>query len=586
MARNAALLIYFLVYFLVDPTLAYPRFIREEANDDIDTVVVTTAYGAVKGINYNISETVDLNIFLGVPYAQPPVGDLRLARPQHVQAWSPSILDATRHGPKCVQRIIREDPVLEGVPFSEDCLFLDIYATRLRTAPENSLQPVMVYIHPGGFYGGSGAKYNFTNLALKGVVVVCVSYRLDVFGFLSTQDDVIPGNFGLLDAALALEFVKEIISDFGGDAGAITLFGASSGAAMVSIFTLSPLTRGKFQQGIMMSGEALCPWAVFTPGRTVNVPADLAMEFGRRLNCSLSQTGSGKNVSRDLLACLRGIPVDTLVRESVTMQEQVYGGDQIFIPVSGDSFGVLPETPEKLLAKTSDLVAIPTITGYTTDDGSWLVPDLDDDGVTYPEFQYILNAYITQYFPPSERNETYTRVVKAYLPDDPASLTPLQLRGILVRLATDAFIVTHVIKQARLFSQAEDGNHRRNGSRPGTFVYQFNYRPSYSPAPVWQGVRHADEKGFVLGLPPGPNPFNYPNTTAEDEQVADLVTTMWSNFAKFGHPTPQPFNWSKHATLQWPAFGNSADNQELLQIDLDAKKRAFDRNQYVAAWTG
>ncbi|GFR88936.1 carboxylic ester hydrolase [Elysia marginata] len=549
--------------------------------EDPGYVTVTTQYGDIRGKNYNISESHDLNIFLGIPYAQPPVGDLRLAPPEPVKPWRPDVHHATKHGAKCVQRTIRGDPVLEGVPFSEDCLFLDIYATREKKSP-NEKQSVMLYVHPGGFYGGSGAKYNFTNLALKGVVVVSVSYRLDLFGFLSTQDDVIPGNFGLLDVALALDFVKLVISNFGGNPEEITLFGASAGAAVVSIFTLSPLTKGKFHKAIMQSGAALCPWAVFTPGRTVFAPADIALDLGRRLNCSLPATGSRANTSRDLLTCLRATPVDILVGESVAMQEGPYRSNIIFVPVSGDTLGVLPETPEQLLAKTAELVAIPTIVGYTTDDGTWLVADSENDGVTYTEFTHYVNAYITQFFPPSQRAEILQRVRAAYLPSNPADLAPAQLRAILSKITTDLTMAAFIVKQARLFSRA--GDHVTNGAKPGTFVYQFDYRPSYSTAPLWHGVGHTDEKGFVLGLPPGPDPFSYPNTTLEDRYVAEIVTTMWADFAKFGDPTPQPFNWPEG--LRWPRFGHAPHNQDLLLIDVEPMVKQFDRNQPVVAWTG
>ncbi|GFR90786.1 carboxylic ester hydrolase [Elysia marginata] len=114
---------------LLQASQANPRYIRE-ASEDPDYVTVTTQYGAVRGSNYNISDSHDLTVFLGVPYAQPPVGELRLAAPERVKPWRPDVHNATKHGAQCVQRVIRGEPVLEGVPFSEDCLFLDIYATR------------------------------------------------------------------------------------------------------------------------------------------------------------------------------------------------------------------------------------------------------------------------------------------------------------------------------------------------------------------------------------------------------------------------------------------------------------------------
>ena len=114
-----------------------------------------------------------------------------------------------------------------------------------------------------------------------------------------------------------------------------------------------------------------------------------------------------------------------------------------------------------------------------------------------------------------------------------------------------------------------------------TFVYQFNHRPSYSKLPTWYGVSHADEKGFVLGLPPGPDAFSYPNNTAEDRGVADAVTTMWTNFAKFGNPTPE-----KVGGVKWPGFGHAPENQRLLLIGPELKVKRFDRDAEVESWTG
>lgn len=339
----------------------------------------------------------------------------------------------------------------------------------------------------------------------------------------------------------------------------------------------------------MMSGAALCPWAVFTSNKTLSIPADLALELGRRLNCSLPQTGNGTNASTDLLNCLRSMSVQTLIQESVIMQAETYQGGQIFSPVSGDSFGVLPKTPKEMLAETADLVGIPTIVGYTTDDGSWLVPDPENEGFSNALFLYFLSIYVVRNYPSNEHVDIFKRALETYVTNETTSLNPIQLRTLLVRIVTESFMVAPSITQARLFSKAAAaGDPVTNGTNPAaTFVYQFNHRPSYSSAPLWHGVGHADEKGFVLGLPRGPDPFRYPNTTLEDEEVADLVTTMWTNFAKFGHPTPEPFHLSSGKRLHWPRFGSSTgDLEQLLLIDVDPKIVRFDRNQSVAVWMG
>ncbi|GFN75757.1 neuroligin-3 [Plakobranchus ocellatus] len=552
---------------------AGPRLKREveaHAPYAASDITVTTSYGDLKGRTYSISSSVNLDIFLGVPYARPPVGDLRFARPEPAEPWKPRVRDATVHGAQCLQKELEADQELVGVPFAEDCLFLDIYTTRRKDSPGNP-HPVMVYIHPGSFHGGTGAKYNYTNLALKGVVVVSINYRLDVFGFLSTQDDAIPGNVGLLDAAQALDFVKEIIADFGGNPGDVTLFGASAGAAMVSMLTISPLTRGKFQKAIMQSGAALCPWTVFGTERSQFQPKDMALELAYRLGCSVLET------TRDFLSCLRQVSAEALIAKSVSLQD--LPGILLYGPVSNDSFGFLPELPEKLLEKPSELVAIPTMYGFTTDDSSWMISDPDDNGVTPEEFFQYVHVGIRQNFPPSDWDRIDKDMKEVYMPDDPSKLSPLQRRAILSRIITDLTMRSCIVKEARMFSRASAGQQTTTVKTPSTFVYEWNYRPSYSPQPLWHGVTHMDERGFVLGLPPGPDAFSFPNTTSEDRLVAEHVTTMWANFAKFGDPTPEPVDGKR-----WPAFGHSPDDQAVMLIRPELDVRKFEANAEIAVW--
>ncbi|RUS82302.1 hypothetical protein EGW08_009934 [Elysia chlorotica] len=193
-------------------------------------VTVSTKYGDVRGLTYRVTHEESIEVFLGVPFAKPPVGELRFSRPQPVSPWKPEVKDATRYGNMCVQQRTR---IYNLTTASEDCLYLNIYSPR-QSSPRskrssNTSLPVMLYVHGGSFRNGDSIYFNYTNLALKGVVVVTTNYRLDGLGFLSTQDDVIPGNFGLLDTGLALEFVKEIIGNFRGNPSQITMFGASAG---------------------------------------------------------------------------------------------------------------------------------------------------------------------------------------------------------------------------------------------------------------------------------------------------------------------------------------------------------------------
>ncbi|CAL1543609.1 unnamed protein product [Lymnaea stagnalis] len=535
-----------------------PRAVRQAEPNSDEFTTVTTTYGPLRGRKLHINDVMDLEVFLGVPYASSPTGQLRLAKPEVPEPWTET-RDALEHGAKCLQRIIPDDPPMVSVPFEEDCLFLDIYSPSYRNATK---VPVMMFIHGGGFYGGSGALYNFTNVALRGVTVVSVSYRLDVFGFLSTEDEIIPGNFGLLDQILALEWIKSNVENFGGNPGKITIFGGSAGAVSASILTLSPLTRGRFQGAILQSGVASCGWGYHHPDSSFAKPRVTATELGRMLNCTLPT----EVFSQKLLECLRAVPAELLVNQSVTLQMGKYKGNSLFYPVIENSFGVLPESPSKLLHKMDRKYYIPTIYGYTKEDGSWLVSDPENDGVSLAEFKATIEGFVSVLYPEKYQRSVVDKAMKGYLPANATSLSKFHLRDILIRAATDGFVAAGTVREATLFSAGVE--------RSRTFVYEFNHRPSYSRAPPWMGVGHTDEKGFVLGLPVGPDPFKYPDHSSEDATVADFVVTAWTNFAKFANPS-HPL---------WPAFRPSTSDMEILVIENRSHHIMFNRQLALDVW--
>ncbi|KAI8770511.1 neuroligin-4, X-linked [Biomphalaria glabrata] len=539
-----------------------PRISRQ-ANMNIDTPVVNTSYGPVKGRRFDFGGSQTLEIYLGVPYARPPTGAYRFARPVAPDAWTQT-RDATVHGAKCIQRIITGDPPLENVPFSEDCLFVDVYTPG--SANKTGL-PTMMFIHGGGFYGGSGALYNFTNVALRGVVVVSVSYRLDIFGFLSTLDDAIPGNFGLLDQAFALDWIKSNIDKFGGDPNKITVFGGSAGAVSASFFLLSPLTQGKFQNAILQSLSGLCNYSHHKQDvDAFNYPVKISKEIGELLNCSLP----AQNFSRLLLECLRKLPAEVIINQSVALQEQKYG-DSLFYPVIEKTFGFLPDTPAKLLDKLDPKFYVPTIYGYTSEDGSWLVNDNENDGVDVREFQTSINLTVASLYEPADRSTVLSKALATYLPKDSLSVTKLALRDRLVRAQTDSFVVGCMVHEAQLFAA------KTQSSR--TYFYEFAHRPSYSKYPDWLGVAHADEKGFVLGLPLGPDPFKYPVNNAEDQAVANFIVSAWTNLAKYGDPSPQG-----SGLVPWPAIDPKSSDISIMQIKIKPSVKKFDRPEALDVW--
>src|ERR1700761_2031109 len=226
-----------------------------------DDLTVKTTDGKIHGKLINEGK---VRAFQGIPYAAPPVGNLRWAPPQPAKPWKET-LDATKYGHHCAQNHVFDDMVFQDAASpddkgSEDCLTLNVYT------PEKSKGklPVMFWIHGGGYSGGGSSepRHNGDFLPTDGVVLVTINYRLGVFGFLAlpelaSEQGGASGNYGLMDMVEALQWVKKNISDFGGDPGNVTIFGESAGSFAVSTLMAVPSAQGLFSKAIGESGGAL-----------------------------------------------------------------------------------------------------------------------------------------------------------------------------------------------------------------------------------------------------------------------------------------------------------------------------------------
>ncbi len=201
--------------------------------------------------------SADVRVFKGIPFAAPPVGDLRWKAPKAPASWT-GTRSGDKFGPECMQRRGRGSETSMG----EDCLYLNVY-TAAKTARAH--EPVMVWIHGGAFTSGAGSLYDGEALAQKGVVVVTINYRLGVFGFLAhpeltkESDRNASGNYALLDQISALEWVKKNIAAFGGDPKRVTIFGESAGSWSVNYLMATPLAKGLFERAIGESGGEFAP---------------------------------------------------------------------------------------------------------------------------------------------------------------------------------------------------------------------------------------------------------------------------------------------------------------------------------------
>lgn len=261
------------------------------SDKELSDLVITTALGKIRGTILPSQAGRNFYAFRGIPYAKPPVDNLRFKPPEPIEQWF-DILDATFDGPKCPQPGLFSDDV------NEDCLQLNIYTRELPSeAQPNPKKPVIVFIHPGGFYSLSGQSKNFAGPQYfmdRNLVLVTFNYRLGTLGFLATGTEQAPGNMGLKDQVQLLRWVKLHITRFGGDSNAITLLGYGAGALAVTLHMVSPMSQGLFHRAIVMSGAATGQWSL--PHHQM----DVAKKQAALLQCNTEDLN-------DMLHCLRGV---------------------------------------------------------------------------------------------------------------------------------------------------------------------------------------------------------------------------------------------------------------------------------------
>ncbi|XP_014385619.1 PREDICTED: liver carboxylesterase 1 [Myotis brandtii] len=309
-------------------------------------------------------------VFLGVPFAKPPLGPLRFAPPQPAEPWT-FVKNATSYPPMCSQdapsdqvlsRLFTKRKAKIPLKFSEDCLYLNIYTPA--HLKKKSRLPVMVWIHGGGLVVGGASTYDGLALsAHENVVVVIIQYRLGIWGFFSTGDEHSRGNWGHLDQLAALRWVQENIANFGGDAGSVTIFGASAGAESVSVLVLSPLAKNLFHRAISESGVS------FTTGLVKKDIKATAQQIATFAGCQTT-------TSAVMVHCLRQKSEEELMETSLKMgsMDTVMSSSQSPPFLSSVVDGVLlPKMPEELLAE-KQLNSVPYIVGINQQEFGWILP--------------------------------------------------------------------------------------------------------------------------------------------------------------------------------------------------------------------
>ena len=445
--------------------------------------VVATESGSVQGT----VEASGVHTFKGIPYAAPPVGDLRFKDPQPVVAWQ-GVRKTQAFGPRAMQLPIYSDMKFRSDGVSEDCLYLNVWAPAI-----GSHLPVLVYFYGGGFSAGDGSEYRYDgeSMAKRGIVAVTVNYRLGIFGFLAHPDLTkesphhSSGNYGLLDQHAALLWVQQNIAAFGGDPARVTIAGESAGSISVCAQMASPLSRGLFAGVIGESG-----------GLTGNIKPVL-LDTGEEAGAAFA-AGLGNKSIADLRA--------------MSAQDLEKAAARVRFSTVIDGY-LLPEAPDEIYS-AGDQMKVPLLAGWNSAE----VPYqgiLGGSALTVEGYE----AAVRKLY--GDRADEVLNLYKA--------TTPEEVKQAATDLATNRFIAYSTWKWIDRATAT--------GGKP---VYRYLFAHPRPPAvgatgiqPALAGAGHSWEIEYALGNLHSNTVYAW---TADDDKVSATMEAYFANFIKTGNP--------------------------------------------------
>jgi para-nitrobenzyl esterase len=447
--------------------------------------------GLISGIK---SEKSGVIVYKGIPFAAPPVGDLRWKKPQPANAWS-GIRKCDNFGPSPMQTkpvpfaVYTSEFLIPAEPISEDCLYLNVWTK----AKKGEKKPVLVWIYGGGFISGGTAVpiYDGEALAKKGVIFVSVNYRVGVFGFLALPEltkespDKSSGNYGILDQITALQWIKKNIQAFGGDPENITIAGQSAGSMSVNCLVASPVAKGVFNKAIAESGSLLTNFSMTL--------ADAEQQGNKLLTA----------VHVSSLADLRKVPAADLMKFSGQYRPVVDGY-------------VLPQSVSDIFAAGHEN-HVPVITGWNADES-------------------FIFGYKTKEAFQQEAKEKYGAKAPEFLEYFPAS-TDEEAKRSQVLISRNTIFALSGFKWASLQSA--------EGKAP-IYVYYFSRKLPATADYVKYGAFHTGEVAYVMDN----LEFLHRPWESADTTLANLMSSYWVNFMYSGNP-------NGGSLPDWPAFNTT-----------------------------
>lgn len=528
------------------------------------TIIVETQYGKIIGKTTQFLDENDgfqtVYSFLGVPFASPPVNELRFEPPQRPVAWKPQTYNATFFRNVCPQKNFSyfEKSIRNVWPeFSwendsnEDCLYLNIFTPGNKPSNAGHFHPVIMFIHGGSYAFGTTARHTTPGEVLPrlGVVLVTIQYRLGPFGFMTAGDGVARGNWGMLDQVEALKWIKENIEVFGGDPNRVTILGVSSGGASVGLHILSPLSEGLFHRAITESGVEFSPFAF----NSVKKAIDKTNITAGKLSCDTTS-------SKRMMDCLRSKSAQSII-DKFDWRNTGPIIDRYFIY----------DTP-KNLRRSGKFNKVPLISGFNSHEGAHNTPQEfhPPRDITTSVLREFINNFVENHIL-QDNNKTAVIIEDAiefqYTPWSKTPDSP-SLRQEIVNIMSDYYVAAPTLGVLGIHSALAP-----------TYMFEFNHRSAESDTDAWMGVAHGENTPYVFGAP-------FLNSTAlnftnEDRNISRLIMTLYANFAKYGNPTPHRV----HGVI-WDRFNTASklylriNNRSQMGAYYESRRMAFWNNYY------
>ncbi|KAL8593931.1 hypothetical protein ACOMHN_032351 [Nucella lapillus] len=499
--------------------------------------IMSTDKGRVRGKRETANGKV-VDVFWGIPFAKPPVGELRFRHPEQIDRWE-GVWNATVQPNSCMQLVDDFFGNFTGAmvwnpntPLSEDCLYLNVWVPR--TNPPYRHKAVMVWIYGGGYYSGTSTLdiYDGKYLAAENdVIVVSFNYRMGALGFLNLQPPEAPGNAGMMDQRMALEWVQRNIEYFGGSHKNVTIFGESAGATSVGLHLLSSLSRGLFTRAILQSGSPQNDWATYSAEEGRRRSRHLASIFG----CNLDQH------DRHIVDCLRTVKAEQFPPHEFSVVKGIVQFP--FVPVVDGTF--LTDTPMEYL-RSGRFKKTPILLGSNSEEGTWFLVyenghlfNLSTESLLSEENMIDAVDNLFKFHPqnPTLLNKFGKEAIIFQYTDWANPWDEASRRDRIVQAVSDYHFVCEVNELSDWYAQ----------SGQSVYLYWMDHHSTVNPWPEWMGTLHGDEIYFVFGVPLKPG-LGY---SEREKELSRKIMKFWTNYAKTGDPSREPGQLSMQ---EWPDY--------------------------------